>query len=135
MSDITVCDGGECPLKNNCYRFLAERNPLWQSYFTEIPYNKETNTCSEFDKVNKKTNKMEKVKITKLTDDKFENNHPNNINEGFIKKGNLITPPVVGYSCMVDSFYTSTVQEIVSKTDKEIIFKTLNSTYKLEILD
>lgn len=135
MADITICDGGECPLKDNCYRFLAERNPLYQSYFESIPYDKEKNICDEFIEIKTKKMEYKKVKIIKLTDNKFEGNHPNNINEGYLREGYLITPPLVGYSCMVDNFYTSTVQEIVSKLDNEVIFKTLNSTYKLIILD
>jgi hypothetical protein len=37
MPDITMCPGGECPLKETCYRFKA--NPSsWQSFFHEPPY-------------------------------------------------------------------------------------------------
>lgn len=38
MADITKCKGNECPLKNECYRFKANANDPWQSYFTTIPY-------------------------------------------------------------------------------------------------
>lgn len=33
MPDITMCRGGDCPLKNSCYRFLAKPSEL-QSYTT-----------------------------------------------------------------------------------------------------
>ena len=38
MSDITMCDGGNCSLKNGCYRFTAHVNDNWQSYFVHIPF-------------------------------------------------------------------------------------------------
>lgn len=37
MSDITKCSGENCPIKEKCFRFTAETEPLWQSYFLEIP--------------------------------------------------------------------------------------------------
>ena len=45
MSDVTKCNPINCPLKENCYRFTAPSNDMWQSYFTESPYNKETKEC------------------------------------------------------------------------------------------
>lgn len=36
MADLTMCRGGECPLKNRCYRFTASPDE-YQSYFAEIP--------------------------------------------------------------------------------------------------
>ena len=47
MSDITMCMGTGCPLKDKCYRYTAERNDLWQSYFMEPPY-KHGELCGEF---------------------------------------------------------------------------------------
>ena len=32
MPDITMCSNNECPQKANCYRFMAEASPFWQSY-------------------------------------------------------------------------------------------------------
>lgn len=37
MSDITKCKGTDCPVKENCYRYTAKANELWQSYFVEPP--------------------------------------------------------------------------------------------------
>lgn len=37
MPDITMCKGGDCPLKENCYRYLAEPCE-YQSYFMEAPF-------------------------------------------------------------------------------------------------
>jgi hypothetical protein len=36
--DISMCEGTDCPLKENCLRFKGERNPYSQSYFTEVPF-------------------------------------------------------------------------------------------------
>ena len=35
--DITMCDGKECPMKENCYRFTATPNKFRQSYFMKAP--------------------------------------------------------------------------------------------------
>ena len=43
--DITMCSGQDCPLKETCYRFAATPSEFRQSYFLNIPYNKETKTC------------------------------------------------------------------------------------------
>jgi hypothetical protein len=36
-TDYTSCNGEGCPIKEKCYRFNAPKEPLWQSYFLEIP--------------------------------------------------------------------------------------------------
>ena len=43
--DGTKCEGKGCPFKEECYRFTAPVNEYGQSYFINVPYNKETNTC------------------------------------------------------------------------------------------
>ena len=50
MADITMCPGTSCPVKENCYRFTAPKNELWQSYFMEIPGKIEDNkfTCDMY---------------------------------------------------------------------------------------
>lgn len=37
MSDITMCNGEGCPMKNDCYRFRAEPSEFRQSYFGAPP--------------------------------------------------------------------------------------------------
>ena len=37
MADITKCMGTNCPLKESCYRFLAE-DDFRQSYFRDVPF-------------------------------------------------------------------------------------------------
>ena len=38
MPDISMCKGGSCSLRLNCYRYTAEFEPLGQSYFSDPPY-------------------------------------------------------------------------------------------------
>lgn len=58
MADITMCKGTNCPIKQNCHRALAIPNLNWQSYFSEIPYNKEKEKCDEYwEIINDKTKK------------------------------------------------------------------------------
>lgn len=35
--DITMCNGGNCPNKESCYRYTAIPNTYWQSYFIGYP--------------------------------------------------------------------------------------------------
>ena len=45
MADITKCKGIGCPLKEECYRFIATPNDFRQSYFDFIPYHHKRNEC------------------------------------------------------------------------------------------
>ncbi len=76
--------------------------------------------------------KLPSGKLTKISDDKFGGMHPRFIFEGYVKEGLYFDLPEVGYSFYLNDFRTSTVTEITTQTEKEMIFKTLNSTYKLE---
>ena len=40
MPDISMCTGGNCPIKNECYRYRAVPSEYRQSYMNP-PYNKE----------------------------------------------------------------------------------------------
>lgn len=40
MPDITMCAGEGCPIKEDCYRFTAKPNGLYQSYFSVVPYDR-----------------------------------------------------------------------------------------------
>tara|TARA_R110002126_G_scaffold88759_7_gene212579 strand:+ start:19702 stop:19974 length:273 start_codon:yes stop_codon:yes gene_type:complete len=75
-----------------------------------------------------------KVRIKKLSDDKFGGEHPKDINEGFLIEGDIISKPKVGESFWVDNFATSTITEIVEDTPIMGVFKTLNSTYFWEVI-
>lgn len=45
MPDITMCEGTNCPLKENCYRYKAKPD-IYQSYFIKPPY--EQNKCDHY---------------------------------------------------------------------------------------
>jgi hypothetical protein len=47
MPDISKCQGGNCPFKENCYRYKSKAF-MYQSYFTDIPYDKEKDVCKFF---------------------------------------------------------------------------------------
>lgn len=40
--DITLCEGTNCPLKDQCFRYTAKPSE-YQSYFTKEPYTLEKN--------------------------------------------------------------------------------------------
>lgn len=40
MPDISMCNGGECLIKKDCYRYTATPNKRLQSYISP-PYSKE----------------------------------------------------------------------------------------------
>lgn len=44
-----MCQGGDCPLKSSCYRYLATPEKVHQTYFGAIPYSVENgNTTCQF---------------------------------------------------------------------------------------
>lgn len=45
MSDITMCEGINCPIREKCFRFRAKTN-LVQHYFLKTPY--EYSHCDKF---------------------------------------------------------------------------------------
>jgi len=50
MPDITMCRGTGCPLRERCYRAMAEPDEYQQAYFTETHVN-EDGECKYFDSV------------------------------------------------------------------------------------
>jgi len=48
MTDITKCEGTNCPLKETCFRFLAQSNEFRQSFFDTIPYDTQNKKCVEY---------------------------------------------------------------------------------------
>lgn len=67
--------------------------------------------------------------------------HPNHIPTGRTIIGEVKIHPTKGGRCMIlyekdlkpAMFYTSTIQQIISENDTEVVFRTLNSIYKLEL--
>jgi hypothetical protein len=74
-----------------------------------------------------------KVTITKVSDDKFEGEHPNNIDKGYTFVGYESKPLTIGERYMLSSmrrlFRTSIVTDIDVTNNT---FKTENSTYKIK---
>jgi hypothetical protein len=67
--------------------------------------------------------KVKIIKIKELEDAL----HPNNIEEGYEKEGNLLAEPKIGECVYVGSLRTSEVKEIID----ENTFKTWNSIYRI----
>lgn len=79
--------------------------------------------------------RLTKGTIQKLDDLKFNGEHPNGINKGYTRTGYFENYPTVGQCFSLGSLITSTVYNILNMEDDYIIFNTLNSTYKLTILE
>ena len=79
--------------------------------------------------------KGKKVRLVKLTDDRYNGKHPNGIYKGQEKVGYAQHELTVGIRFYIASgyrwFLTSRVTEIVD----ERTFKTDNSTYSIEIIN
>lgn len=67
------------------------------------------------------------VKVTKLSDERFNNDHPNGINPGYEKCGTLLEDIELGYSIRINNLTTSWITEIID----ENTFRTKNSIYKV----
>ncbi len=48
MPDMSMCKGTDCPLKDTCYRYKAIASEFRQSYFFDLPYNKEEEKCDYY---------------------------------------------------------------------------------------
>jgi hypothetical protein len=85
-----------------------------------------------------KFNKYEGVtiRLTKLKDNKFNNEHPNQINEGYVKEGMINVEKSNEHQCFLmikgDRFFiTSQVVEIDEQEGYDLAH-TVNSIYKVE---
>lgn len=64
MPDYTMCTGDDCPLKRDCFRFIAKPDE-YQSMFSIVPYNKEKKECNYYTKVHKLIHTDKGIKIPK----------------------------------------------------------------------
>lgn len=48
MPDITMCNGGDCVVKEECYRFKATPSQYQQSYFSSTPVDSLSQECDYF---------------------------------------------------------------------------------------
>ena len=79
------------------------------------------------------------VKVVKLSDDVFEGRHPNGIKSNHTVYGAILNEVKVGEALFLDKakgdsfgfFHTSVITEIID----ENTFRTLNSTYHIEMFD
>lgn len=53
MADITMCRNHECTQKEDCYRYKANPNPMWQSF--AFFFQDENGVCKDFWKIEHKT--------------------------------------------------------------------------------
>ena len=74
------------------------------------------------------------AKITKLSDDVFKGKHPNGIEEGFTIEANVqVVEPIVGMRYHFGRLTTSIVTKVIEFNKTKCVFKTKNSTYKIEL--
>lgn len=52
MPDMAMCSGGECPKKDECYRYRAIPNEFRQSYFSKIPCDLKNKVFDRFTEIN-----------------------------------------------------------------------------------
>lgn len=75
--------------------------------------------------------------LTKQKDTRFNGEHPNRINEGYVFKGYFEDWPSIGQRFTMSSpsrwFSTSRVVEILYASGHEVRFKTENSIYHVKI--
>lgn len=85
---------------------------------------------------NKYTGKT--IKVTKIKDNVFDNQHPNEINEGYTKEGIINLELSEKHKCLfihptLDTyFHTSEIKKTIENEDFDV-FYTVNSIYKVEI--
>jgi hypothetical protein len=50
MTDISKCEGIDCPIRDKCRRFTAKPNEYWQSYIVqnELMGDYKNGKCDEF---------------------------------------------------------------------------------------
>ena len=78
------------------------------------------------------------IRVTKLTDNKFNGEHPNQIQEGYTSKGVIHLENSNNHQCLfiLDGpdryFHTSQVMKIEEHEEYDLL-TTLNSIYKVEI--
>ena len=80
---------------------------------------------------------MIKVILKKLSDDRFEGKHPNDVFEGHVEIGYMIKEPKVGdrFGLFIDKKTPVFITSIVTSILDNCTFQTINSTYKYTQID
>ena len=85
-----------------------------------------------------KFNKYENVKIrlSKVTDTRFDNNHPNGINVGYVKEGFINLEKSNEHQCFLiiegDRFFNTSQVLVLEEKEGHDLAYTVNSVYKVE---
>ena len=64
MTDISKCTGAKCPLKETCYRYTSEANPLFQGYCN---FSYDGGKCDDYLAANKEVNDKNYKPLLKTT--------------------------------------------------------------------
>lgn len=72
-----------------------------------------------------------KIRLTKIKDLRFDGNHPNNINEGYVKEGEMLKPLTIGERFYVGMWFSTSP---VVKTNNDNTFETENSLYRIDFI-
>ena len=76
------------------------------------------------------------IRLTKLKDTKFNNQHPNGINEGYVKEGVINLEKSNEHQCFLivqgDRFWNTSQVTAIEEKEGYDLATTLNSIYKVE---
>lgn len=72
-----------------------------------------------------------KIRLTKIKDLRFNGNHPNDINEGYVKEGEMLKPLTIGKRFYVGMWFSTSP---VVKTNNDNTFETENSLYRIDFI-
>jgi hypothetical protein len=76
------------------------------------------------------------IRLTKVRDTKFEGNHPNGINEGYVKEGIINVEKSNEHQCFLliegDRFWNTSHVIALNEYEGYDLATTLNSVYKIE---
>jgi Protein of unknown function (DUF2934) len=62
MPDLALCPGGDCPLRNRCYRFRAVAYGR-QDFFGTPPWSATTGTCDSFSDIERLMPTEETIRV------------------------------------------------------------------------
>lgn len=84
--------------------------------------------------------KDQTIRLSKLKDTAFDGAHPNGINEGYVREGEVNFDMSTDHQCFFihptpeKFFHTSEVKKIEEKEGHDLAY-TVNSVYKVEIVE